>query len=207
MRNRILRMACGFGLLVLGGCAGQGQVIELDIRAVPSATEMAAKSAAPLAVAVAPFEDLRADKSRLGSRTHLWGGVTHFNVADGKVGNVIAQVTADYLQQKGWKATVASGTKPAGGSEVLLTGKVQELSANAKSRFMNTEVTVKSVIAVHAANPDGSTVRMTLNGNGTHSVFWFEPEDVQNLLNDVLKDSLNKLLSDTKMEDGRLRLK
>lgn len=207
MRHRIFYLIFGIALLMLGGCAGQGQVIELDIRALPSETEMAAKSAAPLTVAVAPFEDLRAEKSRLGTRTHLWGGVTHFNVPDGKVGNVVAQVTADYLKQKGWKATVASGTKPAGGSDVTLTGKVQELSANAKSKFMSTEITVKSVIAVHAANPDGSTVRMTLNGAGSHSVFWFCPEDVTELMNDVLKDSLNKLLTDTKVEDGRLRLK
>jgi uncharacterized lipoprotein YajG len=207
MRYRHCLMLLGAVLLALAGCAGKGQVIDLDVRAIPSDTEMSAKRAEAPTIAVLPFDDLRPDKSKLGTRTHLWGGVTHFNVPQGKVGDVMAQVTADYLTEKGWRAKVMPAAKAADSGGITLTGKVQEFSANAKSRFMNTEITVKSVIAVHAANPDGSTVRMTLNGDGTHGVFWFEPEDVRNLLNDVLKDSLNKLLSDTKMEDGRLRLK
>ncbi len=208
MLYRTFFMVLGLGLLALAGCAGQGQVIDLNVRALPSDAEMASKAAEAPTVALVPFEDLRADKSRLGTRTHFWGGVTHFNVPAGKVGDVVAQVTADYLKQKGWKAAVAPAAKPADSAQqVMLTGKVQELSANAKSRFMNTEITVKSVIAVHATNPDGSTVRMTLNGAGSQSVFWFCPEDVQDLLNDVLKDSLHKLLTDTKVEGARLRLK
>lgn len=208
MRHRTFFLVLGLGLLALTGCAGQGQVIDLNVHALPSDAEMASKAAEAPTVAVTPFEDLRADKSRLGTRTHFWGGVTHFNVPNGKVGDVVAQVTADYLTQKSWKAAVAPAAKPANSAQpVTLTGKVQELSANAKSRFMNTEITVKSVIAVHATNADGSTVRMTLNGAGSHSVFWFCPEDVQDLLNDVLKDSLNKLLTDIKVEGGRLRLK
>lgn len=207
MRHRQCVMLLGAVLLALAGCAGKGQVIDLDVQAIPSDTEMPAKRAEAPTIAVVPFEDLRPDKSKLGTRTHLWGGETHFNVSQGKVGDVVAQVTADYLKEKGWRAKVMPAAKAADSGGITLTGKVQQFSANAKSRFMSTEITVKSVIAVHATNPDGSTVRMTLNGDGTHGVFWFEPEDVQNLLNDVLKDSLNKLLSDTKMEGGRLRLK
>jgi hypothetical protein len=54
---------------------------------------------------------------------------------------------------------------------------------------------------------DGSTIRMTLNGSGEDDVFWFDPEDAQALVNDVLTDSFGKLVQDTTVENRQLRLK
>jgi hypothetical protein len=48
---------------------------------------------------------------------------------------------------------------------------------------------------------------MTLNGSGNDEVFWFDPEDAQGLLNDVLTDSFGKLVQDTTIENKQLRLK
>ena len=48
---------------------------------------------------------------------------------------------------------------------------------------------------------------MTLNGAGTESVFWFDPEDAQGLMNEVLIASLEKLVVNTKVENNLLRLK
>ena len=63
-------------------------------------------------------------------------------------------------------------------------------------------------MAIQAKNTaDDSVVRMTLNGEGSQSVFWFEPEDAQSLLNVILTDSLEKLLTTTKVENNVLRLK
>jgi hypothetical protein len=47
---------------------------------------------------------------------------------------------------------------------------------------------------------------MTLTGGGTDSVFWFSPDDAQNLVNDVMTESFSKLVSSTKFENGALRL-
>lgn len=209
MEHRIQLLVISVGLLVLGGCAGTGEVIKLDVRALPSPAEAAAKKGEAASVAVVAFEDQRSVKGRLGSRTHLWGGETYFDVEGGKPGEVIAQVVADYLKQKGWDASMVKPgmSQPASAPGVSLSGQVLDLTANAKSKFFSTEITVKSKVAVQALNRDGSAVRMTLNGAGSQSVFWFEPEDVQELVNAVLKDSLAKLVSDTKVENGLLQLR
>ncbi|MBI4400151.1 MAG: hypothetical protein HY581_00785 [Nitrospirae bacterium] len=213
MTMRLLQTVIGIGsligLMALAGCAGKGEVVYLDIQAAPLVAQ-ATQDVHELNVAVVPLEDLRPQKTRLGSRTHLGGGVTHFDVLGGKPGEVVAQVIADYLKQKGWRVWVKSpgGPEPQGGADVMMRGQVQQFSANAKSRFFSTEITVKTKLTIQALNAaDNSTTSMNLDGARTESVFWFEPEDVQKLLNETLKESLVKLTADTKVEKRSLRLK
>lgn len=198
---------------MLAGCAGTGKVVDLEIRAIPSGagTEVrSGETGKELKIGVSPFEDARSDKSRLGTRTHLGGGVTHFNVAGGKAGEAVAQVVADFLGHKGWRVWVRKPgvTEPAGGPDVTLSGQVLEFSANAKSRFFSTRIDVKTRVSLRAVNAaDGSTTRMTLEGSRMQSVFWFSEEDVQTLVNEVLRDSLEKLIADTRVEGRLLKLK
>lgn len=204
MKARTVLLAFGVGLMALAGCAGKGEVVTLDIRVGQSGPEAMAKEADGVSVAVTAFEDARPETKRLGTRTHLWGGETYFNVRGGKPGDVVPAVVADYLKQKGWRAEVAK----TGGADVTLTGKVLDLSVDAKSKFFSTEITVKTKMAIQAQNAaDGSVIHMTLNGDGSQSVFWFEPEDAQSLVNDMLTDSLEELVANTKVENKLLRLK
>ena len=48
---------------------------------------------------------------------------------------------------------------------------------------------------------------MTLNGAGSEDVFWFDPEDVQAVVNEVLADSFSKVMQDTSVVNRMLRLK
>jgi len=207
-----VRLAFGIGsiigLFALTGCAGTGEVVYLEIQAVPAAAHSAKQREEQIKVAVEAFEDLRPEKSHLGVRTHLWGGVTHFNFMGGKAGDVIAQVVADHLKQKGWRVWGRRHGSPApdGDPDVVLTGQIQDFSTNAKSGAFFTKLTVKSKLAVLARNAvDGSTTSMNLEGTSTDSVFWFEPKDVQELVNETLKESLDKLTADTKIENRALR--
>ena len=122
----------------------------------------------------------RIDHTNLGVRTHLWGGVSYFDVPGGKPSDVIAQALTDYLTAQGWQVTKrGAGDKKA---DVVLTGKMLDFSVHAKSRVGFTEITAKTKLALQAQNvADGSTIRMTLNGNGADDVFWFDPEDAQTL--------------------------
>ncbi|MBI5410600.1 MAG: hypothetical protein HZA21_01260 [Nitrospirae bacterium] len=186
------------GLLALAGCATKGAV-NLDLQVVQPA-EAKSKKVDGLIVTVASFEDSRPEKSRLGVRRHLWGGETTFDVPGGKPGDVVAKVLTDYLKRKGWRVD--------GSPDVSFSGKLLNLSVNAESHFGQTDITVKSKMVVEGTNKaDGSIVRMTLNGDGTQKVFWFDPEDAQELASEVLSDSLEKLLANTKVENNLLRLK
>lgn len=196
------------GFLLLAGCAGTGEVVNLDVRFKP--TDVQPVDTQPLKIVVETFEDKRADKSKLGLRTHLWGGVTYFNVPGGRPGEVAAQALADYLRLRGWKVGVRTPgvTTAEGEPDILLTGQVMEFSANAKSRFFSTAVNTGTRFVIRARNAvDGSTTTMNLDGSRSETVFWFDPEDVQRLLNETLKESLDRLMADTKIENGAWRLK
>jgi hypothetical protein len=203
------------GVSVLVGCAGSGEVVPLQMRSHGAPDSGASKSRG-LSIGVLPFEDARSETSRLGVRRHLAGGETYFEVSDGKPGDKIAEVIAEFLRKKGWHAEVVKGSSGGTGKspssptgyDVTLSGKLLDLSANADSGFMKTKISVISKVLVQGLNAsDGSTVRMTVSGAGSENVFWFDPEDVEGVLNDVLTESLEKLDADMKVEDKVLRLK
>jgi hypothetical protein len=180
-------------------------VIPLQLHAVPAADATARKQADALRVAIGAFEDGRTYQTGLGVRTHLWGGVSYFDVPGSKPADAVAQALAEYLATKGWQV-IKAGSGDA--TDVTIAGKIQELFVHAKSRVGFTEITTKTKLAIQATNnADGSVVRMTLNGAGSEDVFWFDPEDVQTVLNEVLDDSFAKLMQDTTVVNRTLRLK
>lgn len=204
-RHRTLLM-CWLSLIALAGCAGRGEVIPLQIHPIVTGSEGVAKQRAAVWVAVGAVEDGRSHKTGLGVRTHLWGGVSYFDVPGGNPADVVAQALTDYLTAKGWQVTKRGAGD--NGADVVLTGKILDFSVHAKSRVGFTEVTTKTKLALQAQNvADGSTIRMTLNGSGGDDIFWFDPEDAQALVNDVLTDSFGKLVQDTTVENKQLRLK
>jgi hypothetical protein len=193
------------GLVMIVGCTGTGEVIPIHLRATQAAAERAAAPAAPLRVAIGAFEDGRQHQTGLGVRTHLWGGVSYFDVPGSKPADAVAHALTEYLTAKGWQV-VKPGTSE--GADVAIVGKLQEFIVHAKSRVGFTEVTVKTKLALQATNSaEGSVVRMVLNGSGSEDVFWFDPEDVQGLVNDVFSDSFGKLLQETTVVNRMLRLK
>ena len=201
----------GAVLPALGGCAGKGEVVTLDVGAIPSKPHATPLKGEMRALVIA-FEDQRPERKTIGYRTHLGGGRTYFTVANSKPGDVVAQVLADYLKQKGWRTWVG----PSGGAvianrdgdlDVILRGQVLEFSAHAKSKFGSTDMTVKTKVAIQAENTkDGSTARMTLNGSRSQSVFWFDPEDLEEAINLMLKESVERLLADAKVENRLLQV-
>ncbi|MDP1948971.1 MAG: hypothetical protein Q8L77_15875 [Nitrospirota bacterium] len=204
-RHRTL-LICVIGLMAMAGCAGAGEVIPLQIHPIVMKSEAISKPTPALRVAVGPFEDGRSHKTGLGVRTHLWGGVSYFDVPGGNPADVVAQALTDYLTAKGWQVTKRGGDDK--GTDVVLTGKILDIGVHAKSRVGFTEMTTKSKLALQVQNvADGSTIRMTLNGSGADDVFWFDPEDAQALMNDVLTDSFGKLVQDTTVENKQLRVK
>jgi hypothetical protein len=206
MRNLIAPFVSSIALMVMVGCAGKGDVIPIHLQPAPLRADKAAKPPDVVRVSVAPFEDQRQEKNRLGVRTHLWGGESVFNVPGGLPGEAAAQALADYLAVRGWQIVKPGATDDH--ADVILSGKILDLAIEAKSGVGSTKLTGSSRLAVQARNTgDESHVRMTLSGAGSDRVFWFVPDDAQALLNDILNESFDKLMRDVTVEQRMLRLK
>jgi hypothetical protein len=44
-------------------------------------------------------------------------------------------------------------------------------------------------------------------GSGSDEVFWFDPEDAQQLINEVLERNIEKFIADTKVEGRAVKLR
>ncbi len=205
MRHNLI---IGIGLLVgslVTGCAGPGERIDLKISA-PLA-DKTVPAIGSTTIVIQPFEDERTDRLHLGTRYHLWGGESRFSFPSGTLGEATAKAFADYLKGKGWNATVAQGNEAAG-SDITVTGKIVGLGVDAMSGIGRTTLNAKSRMVVQVKNhADGSQVRETLTSAGANQVFWFDPEDAQELLNDLYSKNFEKFVTDTKLDGKILKLR
>ncbi|MEK6804782.1 MAG: hypothetical protein AABZ34_19310 [Nitrospirota bacterium] len=207
---RMVGQCCvAVGLALLLGCAGTGEMVSLNLQtqqpfAQSSQTE-------PLKIVIEPFEDLRTDRSKIGQRTHLGGGVTNFNVNGGAPGVTIAEALAETLRQRGWNrrgwdARVVQAGVGVSGADIVIGGEIRDFSTNAKSRVFNTKLTGESRLVVKAKNlaDDSSTVR-NIQGEQTKLVFWFTSEDVETVMSGLLQDGIERFITDTKIEGRTLK--
>jgi hypothetical protein len=193
------------------GCQGAGQTVNFDLHASPASIKTTAAHEEDLTILVEPFRDSRLQSHRIGSRSHFWGGATHFNVWDGNVGEGMANLAVEYLQQKNWQAMRSPASETDAGpraADVILTGNILALEANAKSGFGFTNIAVRLQVAFEGKNTvDGSTVKMVLGANGSDTVATFNPKDVEQLLNLVAKDLFNQLFRDLTVKNKAFHLK
>ena len=195
-----------FGIILAAGCAGKGERIDLTVHGASLGDEKVVAMSSPT-VAIQPFEDHRTDRSRLGTRHHLWGGESYFSLSNGTLSEATAQALADYLKGKGWNATVAEGNRAAG-ADMTITGRLLDVGVEANSSVGQTTLNAKNRIIVHVHNhADGSEVRETLTSTGASQVFWFEPEDAQELLNELYSKAFEKFVTDTKLDGTILKLR
>lgn len=197
-------------LLVGAGCAGTGKTVYLNLQQKQAAAQY--QEPEPVRIVIETFEDRRLEKNRLGLRTHLWGGVTYFNVV-GEPGDVIAQALVDRLTARGWKdrawmVRVASrgAVTNLNDADIVISGQLLDFSANAKSRLFSTVVNTSSKMVITARNlGDQSSTTRGVEGAQRDTVIWFSEDDVQQLLAATLKDSIDRYLDDTTIEQKALR--
>ena len=198
-------------LLMGAGCGGSGKTFNLDLQQKQPAAQFMEPE--PVRIVIESFEDRRLEKNRLGLRTHLWGGVTYFNVVGGRPGDVIAQALADRLKTRGWKdrgwtVRVASSgaVTDSNDADIVISGQLLDFSANAKSRLFSTVVTTSSKLVVVARNiGDQSSTTRSIEGAQRETLFWFSEDDVQQLLAATLKDDIDRYLAETTIEHKALR--
>lgn len=205
MKHLLMPLIGGMVLIALIGCVGTGEVIPLQLHVASAGPKKIVKPDEPLKVVFGEFVDGRKSQTGLGIRTHLWGGVSYFDVPGSKPAETVARLLTDYLTANGWNILKEGSTERA---DVVLTGKMLELFVHAKSRVGFTEMKTKTKLAIQVKNlSDDSIVRMTLNGAGSEDVFWFDREDLEKVVNEVLTDSFSKLGQDTTVVNRMFRLK
>ena len=214
MRHSLVRVGIGVllsvGLMTTAGCGGSGQTFYFDV--LPQQQPVQQAEPEGLKIVIEPFEDRRADKSRVGMRTHLWGGVTYFNVAGEKPGAVYAQALADRLRAAGWldrswDVRVAPATSMPN-ADIVISGQIFEFAANAKSRLFSTYVTTSNKLTISARNNvDRSTTSRSLESAQSDTVVWFSEDDVKRLMATTVKDSIDRYLEDTTISQRAVRPK
>ena len=212
MKSMMLRQVVGVSLVgvmaVMAGCVGKGETRYLDVRTPTAAAPSPEQE--PVRIVIEPFEDRRDDKTRVGQRTHLWGGTTIFNVAGERPGEVIAQALADRLKNRGWRGrpwkVQVGRSVDAPDADIIISGQVSEFSATAKSRVFSTVINASNKFSIQARNVgDTSTTIRSVEGAQRTTVFWFAEEDVQELLAATLKDGIDRFIADTMVTDRALR--
>ncbi len=201
---------CVIGTLIMSGCQGSGHTINFDPRALASPTaRVGSQQDSDLTILVHPFQDARPKQNRLGSRTHLWGGETHFSAWNGEISEGMANLAIQYLREQQWRASkISADESTAPPNDVSLSGTVLSLNANAKSGFGFTDITVDMKVRFEAKNiADGSSVRMVLGANGSDTVGMFAPKDVERLINLVAKDLYKQLFQDLVVRDKTFHIR
>ena len=214
MRDSLVRggaaVLFGVGLMLSAGCGGSGQTVHFDVLPPQQPVQQAEPEA--VKIVIEPFEDRRADKHRIGMRTHLWGGVTNFNVTGEKPGEVYAQALADRLRGSGWLdrswdvRVAPAGSTP--NADIVISGQIFEFSANAKSRMFSTYLTTSNKLTISARNNvDHSSTSRSLESAQSDTVVWFSEEDVERLVVATIKDTIDRYLADTTISQRALRPK
>ncbi|MBA5872075.1 MAG: hypothetical protein GDA68_19065 [Nitrospira sp. CR2.1] len=207
---RIASQWClALGLALLWGCAGTGEMVSVNVQ--PNQPFVQSGQPEPLKIVIEPFEDLRADRAKIGQRTHLGGGVTNFNVTGGSPGVTVAEALAEALRwrgwnRRGWDARVVQSGVGVSGADIVIGGEILNFSANAKSRVFNTKLTGESRLVIKVKNlADDSSTQRNVQGEQTKLVFWFTSEDVESLMSGLLQDGIERFIADTKIEGRGLK--
>lgn len=208
MKNIIAGMIALSVLAGVSGCGGQGDAVPITLALKPTTEKTAAPPAGSVSVLITPFGDDRSDRTKLGVRQSLWGTTEPLTLKNGTVGEVTAKALAEYLTRKGWRVQyVPTGSSPTGG-DVVISGKVLEASADAHAAVGSTDITAKNKIVVQARNlSDGSSITDTISHAGTYSVFWYGPEDAEDILSEVMEKNFEKFVSQTKFDGPVLRFR
>lgn len=208
MKSVILGALAVGSLVWLAGCASVGEAVPINVGLKPPATPLAGMPSSDVTVVVVPFEDDRSDRTTVGRRHSFWGTDEPYRLKNGTVGEVTAKALVEYLSRQGWRVRLVPGGGKLEPADVVISGKVMELSADAHGALGSTDIQAKNKVLIQASNrKDGSAITDTVSHTGTYTVFWYAPEDGEEILSDVLERNFEKFVSQTKFDGPALRFR
>ncbi len=194
-------------LFLAGGCSTASKTYLLNFTYNPSAVQpFIAFSDKPVTVAVYQFEDVRPDRLYLGRRVYPDGTADFYKPDAGTVEQVVTKSTVRLLEKAGFKVvTVNQYLDPQKidfkdiPGDVAFGGKIEALWVEAKkSSYQVTDTNAQIKLAVAwGLVKDGTWLRKMIEGSGKETKRpWYSPENAEEMINEVFKDSLDKLLKD-----------
>jgi hypothetical protein len=195
--------------LILMGCGGPGQTVPLSVNM--DAVSISEKVAAPLRVTVVPFQDVRANTSRIGRYQHYSDATVDTLVpAGGTAADQITNFIAEYLKRAGFQVSRARAGEAItpGSADVVISGQIELYWNEAVTRFGRTKLATLNRLVFRVANmDDGSKVRTTVDGRGTTTVVFFDLTDLEQLDGEALGQTLTRFLTDVVVVNRTLKAK
>lgn len=193
------------GFLVMGGCAGSRTYLlhlSYDASGTPGLLQGAPR---PVTVSVYQFQDVRPERVYLGRRVYRDGVVDYYKPDDGTVEQVVTESIVKIMEKAGFKVTRVNRAlnpdkedfKDIPG-DVALGGKIEALWVEAKKGYVTTDAKARISLRYSwglVKDQIWETKMIEGSAEKTDQPL-FKPEDAQKLINDVLKDGLDKLLKD-----------
>lgn len=202
--RRSVSLLWGLGTVVffLVGCATSGERFPVRLSYQGEVPSLLQKGVL-LKVVVFPMKDDRHETESVGRRIHFFGLVDTFESSDA-VGERISQLLVASLRQRGWDARMAEpGLIP---DEIIeeeatslpdrvVSGRVQDLWANATSRFGYTEIRARLSLSVEIWNPkSGDRTILKVEDENAPKVVLFHPNFLEETLNEMITGSVNRIL-------------
>ena len=194
-------------LFLAAGCSTGSKTYLLNFGYNPASVQpFLTLSDRPVTVAVYQFEDVRPDRQYLGRRIYPDGTADFYKPDTGNVEQVVTKSMVRLLEKAGFKVvTVNQYLDPQKidfknvPGELAFGGKIETLWVEAKKssyQLTDTNVEIKLAVAWGLAK-DGTWYRKLIEGSGKETKRpWYQSKNAEEMLNEVFKDSLDKLLKD-----------
>ncbi len=199
-------------ILVIAGCAGSseqfrlcaesGEIVQIRLNDVMySNMEDAGKN---LSVSVATFEDNRPPSKHLGSHKCQLAGDAYFQLKDQNLGQGMSDAFVDFLKKSAFQVAPPSDEAV----DIGITGKITRFTAKATRDFFSTTAQIDIILEFTIENKaDDSTIHMIIRAGGTNDVVFFNPEDMEKFVNEIIQISFEKFLKRTEVKGKTLRQK
>lgn len=185
--------------IIPSGCAPRATYV-VDLAYTPELKEKAPARAQDIKVAVIPFEDGRADKRIIGTRTRIFGKVDEFEARPAPITAAVTQAVVSALKTRGFQTEILPmGTDPEGIKQspphIVLSGRIEEFRADARSKpgFTDIKTLVRLRIKINKVDEQRSFA-INVQSQSEPRVVLFNPSIMQNAINETLTDAINRLL-------------
>lgn len=182
------------------GCAPPVTYV-LNLEYAPGLKEELTPKTSQIQIAVVPFEDARKDTTIIGTRKRLMGRVDKFDARPSPAATAVTQAVVNAIKIHGYQVeTLKKGVNPEGIKQspphMVVSGKIEELNADAQSKFGYTDIktVVRLKVKIYKVD-DKNSFTINVQSQSESSVVFFNPPKMQKAVNNTLTDVIDNLIT------------